>query len=89
MGPIFSVKPVTPLKAGLVVTGNEVYSGLIKDKFAPIIRPKLEEYGCPILRVAFAPDDPDFIANQIEALIKDGGQIDRPDRRECPWTRTT
>ncbi len=31
-------------KAGIVITGNEVYHGKIKDAFAPIITKKIEEY---------------------------------------------
>ena len=31
----FSVKPLSTPKVGIVITGNEVFSGLINDKFAP------------------------------------------------------
>ena len=37
-GGIFSVKLLTTPMTGIVITGNEVYNGLIDDKFAPIIR---------------------------------------------------
>jgi len=37
-GGIFSVKPLLRPRTGLIITGNEVYNGLIEDKFAPIIR---------------------------------------------------
>jgi len=47
-GGIFSVKPLSQPQTGLIVTGNEVFNGLIDDKFAPIIRKKMELFGCEI-----------------------------------------
>ncbi len=37
---IVSVKPYKKLKVGLIVTGNEVYYGRIKDAFSPVIEKK-------------------------------------------------
>ena len=34
---IIEVKEIKNLKAGIVITGNEVYYGRIKDAFAPVI----------------------------------------------------
>ena len=34
---IIEVKEIKKLKAGIVITGNEVYYGRIKDAFAPVI----------------------------------------------------
>ncbi len=31
------VKPVKSCKTGLIITGNEVFSGLIEDKFEPVL----------------------------------------------------
>ena len=39
---------VTPWKlktAGVITTGSEVYKGLIKDQFTPIVEKKLETFG--------------------------------------------
>jgi hypothetical protein len=54
-GGIFSVKPLSQPKTGIVITGNEVYSGLINDKFAPILRKKLASFGreMPLPRMSF------------------------------------
>ena len=37
VGGIVSVKEIRKPKAGVVITGNEVYYGRIKDAFAPLI----------------------------------------------------
>ncbi len=72
---VFSVKPLAKPKVGLIITGNEVYDGLIKDKFGPVIRNKVEALGCPILDVIPAPDDTDHIARLINEFIDQGAGL--------------
>ncbi len=67
--PLFMVKPFSILKTGIVVTGNEVYSGIIEDRFAPIIKEKLSKYRCPVTEVIYCPDRVKEIANAINRLI--------------------
>lgn len=72
---IFSVKPLSQPKTGLIVTGNEVYSGLIDDKFAPIIRKKLRFFGCEIKKTLLTPDDMIEIVKSINELIRIGSEL--------------
>ena len=74
-GGIFSVKPLAKPRTGLVVTGNEVYKGLITDKFAPILRQKLESFECPLLGVSYAPDDKAKIVNEIRSHLQNGAEL--------------
>lgn len=74
-GPIFTVKALAQPPAGLVVTGNEVYTGLIDDKFAPIIRGKLAAYGCEICKLVFSPDKMDRIVDGIRSVLEAGAQL--------------
>jgi len=74
-GGIFSVKPFMHPNTGLVITGNEVFSGLIDDKFAPIIRKKLQSFDCPIMGIAFAPDDRERIAFEISRFLEEGAEM--------------
>ena len=71
----FSVKPFLAPKTGIVITGNEVFSGLIDDKFAPIIRKKLKHYDCSIMGIAFAPDDRQRIASEINQYLQNGAEM--------------
>ncbi len=71
----FSVKPFLALKTGIVITGNEVFSGLIDDKFAPIIRKKLQSYDCSIMGIAFTPDDRQRIASEINQYLQAGAEM--------------
>ncbi len=66
-GGIIKVVPFTPKRAGLIITGNEVYHGRIKDKFYDKLKPKLSEFLCEIEEKVILPDD----KTQIEEKIKE------------------
>jgi molybdenum cofactor synthesis domain-containing protein len=86
-GGVISVRPLRQAKAGLIITGNEVYHGLIQDRFAPILTRKLTELGCEVERVAFAPDDTEIIRQTIcshlelgcDMILLSGGMSVDPD----------
>jgi molybdenum cofactor synthesis domain-containing protein len=69
-GGIVKVIPFTNKKAGLIVTGNEVYKGRIKDKFEEKLRPKLKEFLCEIEEKVILPDDKDQIRDKIKEFSK-------------------
>jgi len=71
----FSVKPFLTPNTGIVITGNEVFSGLIDDKFAPIIRNKLQAFDCDIIGIAFAPDHRQQIVSEIGKFLQDGAEM--------------
>jgi molybdenum cofactor synthesis domain-containing protein len=71
-GGVVSVRPLRKGKAGLIITGNEVYHGLIEDRFAPILARKLTGLGCEVDRIRFAPDDTDIIRQEIFDHIERG-----------------
>ncbi len=71
-GGVVSVRPLRHGKAGLIITGNEVYHGLIEDRFAPILTRKLTELECEVDRISFAPDDTEIIRQAIYAHIERG-----------------
>lgn len=73
--PVFAVKAFNPLKARLVITGNEVYHGLIEDRFEEIVRSKLEAYGSELVETAILPDDQAQIARKIESFIEAGSDL--------------
>jgi hypothetical protein len=85
--PIFSVKAYSRLRARLIITGNEVYEGLIQDRFEGIVRTKLEALGASLLETAILPDDMQRIADcarrfldaDTDILITTGGMSVDPD----------
>ncbi len=72
---VASVKPLRRAKAGFVITGNEVFSGLIKDRFEPILRKKMEALGSEVIHVCFTPDDKEAISSGIKDLLARGADL--------------
>ncbi|MFO7606280.1 MAG: molybdopterin-binding protein [Desulfurivibrionaceae bacterium] len=75
VGGIIRVAQLPNLKAGLVITGNEVYHGRIKDAFEPVLRKKLTDLGSEVVAVRFAPDDIKAIAAEIRTCLDRGAEI--------------
>ncbi|UCD35728.1 MAG: molybdopterin-binding protein [Nitrospiraceae bacterium] len=74
-GGILSVKEIRKPKAGIVITGNEVYYGKIKDAFEQVIRAKIMAFDGEVMGVYFAPDDAAFIEKRIRELIDGGADL--------------
>ncbi|WP_097026347.1 molybdopterin-binding protein [Clostridium peptidivorans] len=72
---IISIKPLKDLKIGIVVTGTEVFEGVIKDKFAPVLTDKIKYYGSTLIDLIYAPDNREVIKTEIEKLIKKGAEV--------------
>jgi len=70
--PVLTVLPYTRRLIGLVVTGSEVYEGLIRDESDRFIVSKLKDYGCELVQKILVPDDADQIARAVLSL-KDAG----------------
>ncbi len=70
--PVLSVRPLRRARAGALVTGTEVFTGLIEDKFAPVIRAKLQALGSELVETRFAPDDAQAIEEGVRALLAAG-----------------
>ncbi len=74
-GPIVEIKPLRKAHAGLIITGNEVFSGKIEDKFEQVLREKLELIDSEVISVTFAPDDIKKIATAISEAIANGADL--------------
>jgi molybdenum cofactor synthesis domain-containing protein len=74
-GGVISVREMRRPRAGVVITGNEVYHGRIKDAFAPVITRKIEEAGGELVGVYYAPDDKAFIVDRLRELLKAGADL--------------
>jgi molybdenum cofactor synthesis domain-containing protein len=71
-GGVVSIRSLRKGKAGLIITGNEVYQGLIEDRFASILTRKLTDLNCEVDQVSFAPDDTEIIRQAICDQIEHG-----------------
>ena len=70
--PLFSVHCLRKCQIGLLVTGNEVFTGLVEDKFAEVIEAKVKQYGCSVAKTMVRPDNAEEISEAIRQLVDDG-----------------
>ncbi|RKD32941.1 molybdopterin-binding protein [Thermohalobacter berrensis] len=75
LGTVIKIKRLKPKKIGIVVTGTEVYEGRITDKFGPILKNKVENYGGELVDIRYAPDDSSQIEKVIEEFLKEDVEI--------------
>lgn len=71
-GGTVSVHQLKKVKVGVIITGNEVFHGLIDDKFAPILKKKINDLGSCVHSIEFAPDNVELIEQAIQKQIKSG-----------------
>lgn len=84
---LYDIYPFKKKKVGVIITGSEVYTGRVIDKFEPVCRNKLSKFDADILGVKICDDDVkmienvanDFINNGAEILIFTGGMSVDPD----------
>jgi molybdenum cofactor synthesis domain-containing protein len=85
--PILSVKLFNPLKVRLIITGDEVYKGLVKDRFRGIVEKKITALGATLEESVILPDDRelitrqvnDYLAKETDLIITTGGMSVDPD----------
>jgi hypothetical protein len=73
--PVITLTPMKLKKVGLIVTGNEVFKGLIQDGFSPILHKKVEALGCTVNNEEIVPDDPEIIARTILNFKTKGSEV--------------
>ena len=73
--PVIRLRPLQSKRVGLIITGNEVFKGRIKDGFSPILHRKVEELGCNVNNEKLVPDDSDLIARTILDFQTKGSEI--------------
>jgi formylmethanofuran dehydrogenase subunit E len=74
-GSLFRVLPMGRARVGILITGTEIFQGLIKDRFAPIIEAKVRKYGCGVARALIVPDDRAAIRGGVEELLDAGADL--------------
>ncbi len=85
--PVLQILPYRKLRVGGVVTGSEIYKGLIKDEFDRYVAQKVINFGCEFVKKIVVPDDPRAISEAIlelkalgcELILTTGGLSVDPD----------
>ena len=72
---LLDLLPYRNKKLGVVITGSEVYTGRIKDKFEPVVRAKMKQYPCEIVGITICDDDLDMIVNAAKKHLENGADF--------------
>lgn len=72
---LIELLPYNQLKAAVIVTGSEFYSGRIKDRFFDRANAKLAKYPCEIIGFEICDDDSDMIQKTAEKFIHQGADL--------------
>lgn len=72
---LLDLRPYKTLKVGVVITGSEIYTGRIKDKFEPVVRQKLHQYPSELLGVTICDDDLEMIVGAAKSYLKQGADF--------------
>ncbi len=86
-GSVLKLLSLRSLRVGLVITGDEIYHGIIEDHFAPILTEKVATLGSRVATLDFAPDDAAAISRVIlsqldqncDLILLSGGMSVDPD----------
>lgn len=72
---LLDLRPYQTRKVGVIITGSEIYSGRITDKFEPVVRQKLERYPCELLGVTVCDDELEMITAAGRAYLEHGADF--------------
>ncbi|HDO26398.1 MAG TPA: molybdopterin-binding protein [Nitrospirae bacterium] len=72
---VLTVKEIRRPMAGVVITGNEVYYGKVKDAFTPVITQKIKAFKGEIVGIYYAPDEVGHVENRIRELVDAGADL--------------
>jgi Probable molybdopterin binding domain len=69
---VLRVLPFRSFKVGAVVTGTEIYEGLVQDGFEAHVGIKVQRYGSEVIKKILVPDDARRIAAAVSQLAQLG-----------------
>ena len=72
---LLDLRPYQEKKLGVIITGSEIYSGRIQDKFEPVVRAKMKQYPAQILGVTICDDDLDMITSEAKKFLDQGADL--------------
>ena len=72
---LIDLLPYRSMKAGIVITGSEIFRGRVRDRFEPVARKKLSGYPCEVVGVRICDDDTDMLVSAARELITAGADL--------------
>ena len=72
---LLDLRPYKHKKIGVIITGSEVYTGRIKDKFEPVVRAKMKHYPSEFVGITICDDDLDMIVREAKKHLENGADF--------------
>ena len=72
---LFELLPYEKKKIGVIITGSEIFTGRIKDKFEPVVRAKMQNFPAEILGVTICDDDLEMIVAAGKKYLQAGADF--------------
>ena len=72
---LLKILPYRQRRIGVIITGSEIYTGRIEDRFEPVVRSKVLQYPADIIGVSVCDDDIAMIDEQAKELLKRGADL--------------
>lgn len=72
---LFELLPYRHMNIGVIITGSEVYTGRIQDKFEPVVRRKMQDYPADIIDITICDDDLDMIVAAAKRQLESGADL--------------
>lgn len=72
---LLDLRPYQEKKLGVIITGSEIYSGRIRDKFEPVVRAKMKQYPAQILGATICDDDLNMITSEAKKFLHQGADF--------------
>jgi formylmethanofuran dehydrogenase subunit E len=73
--PLLSVLPLRRAKVAVLVTGTEVFQGLVRDEFTRVIREKIEALGCGLVYSEIVPDALESVKEGVRRCLESGADL--------------
>jgi len=74
--PILEIIPFDMTKkCSIITTGFEVYKGLIKDQFGPVLKEKMRNYNCEVINHVIVDDNSENITREINKALENKSDI--------------
>lgn len=74
-GNLLDLLPYGTRRVGIVITGSEIYTGRIPDKFEPVLRRKLAAYPAEVLGATVCDDDLEMIEGAARRFLQAGADL--------------
>lgn len=72
---LLDLRPYEAKKIGVIITGSEIYSGRMQDRFGTVVREKMKQYPAETVGIAICDDDLDMIVDAAKRHLEKGADF--------------